>query len=396
MSWKETCPMDERIKFIGYYLDEELSLSALCRAFGISRKTGYKYIGRYKEFGLDGLKDRSRAPHNHPNAVSIAVEEAILRLRSNHPTWGPRKLRAWLLHRRPRLQWPASSTIGDILKRHGLTVPRRRVRRSPPYTKPFIGCNAANDVWCADFKGWFNTGDGSRCNPLTITDAYSRYLIRCQNVEHPDFIHVKPLFAAAFMEYGLPYAIRTDNGAPFATNTLAGLSHLSIWWIKLGIIPERIEPGKPAQNGRHERMHRTLKEDTANPPKSNLKTQQKAFDRFRKVYNYQRPHEALNQETPDSQYYYSNRPYPLRLPEIEYPDYYKIRKVHHQGDLKWKGQHVYLSSTLAREYVGLKQIDDQTYEIYFDKIKLAKLDINTLKIIRPPTSKKRKQNNNGE
>jgi hypothetical protein len=284
--------------------------------------------------------------------------------------------------------------MGEILKRHGLSVPRRRSRRTPPYTEPFAGCSSPNDVWCADFKGWFRTGDGCRCDPLTISDASSRYLIRCQFVDRPDFTHVKPIFEAAFLEHGLPLAIRTDNGVPFATTTLSGLSRLSIWWLKLGIIPERIEPGRPDQNGRHERMHRTLKNETAKPPKATLRAQQKAFDRFRKEYNYERPHEALNQRPPGKSYCDSPRPYPLIIPEIEYPDYMKIRKIHHQGDMRWRGRQIYLSHTLAREYVGLNQIDDRLYDIYFDNIKLATLDDYTFKIIRPSTKKtKQKQNN---
>jgi transposase InsO family protein len=394
MPWKETCLMDEKVKFVGYYLKKEWSFSMLCREFGISRTTGYKYINRYHTSGLYGLKEISRAPHNHPNAVSLEIEEVILSLRSVHPTWGPRKLRAWLQSHHPRINYPASSTIGDILRRHGLTVPRRRVGRTPPYTEPFTGCTSPNDVWCADFKGWFLTGDNCRCNPLTISDAASRFLIRCQTVDRPDFVHVKPIFEAAFLEHGLPLAIRTDNGVPFATTTLGGLSRLSIWWIKLGIVPERIEPGHPEQNGRHERMHRTLKQDTATPPKSTLRTQQNAFDHFREEYNYQRPHEALDQTPPAKSYCHSLKPYPLITPQIKYPDYMKIRKIHHQGDLKWRGRHIYLSETLAREYVGLKQIDDQFYEIYFDHIKLAKLDDYNSKIIRPSNTKKRLKKNN--
>lgn len=383
MPWKETCVMDEKLQFISYYLQDEWSVSELCREFGISRKTGYKYIHRYEEIGLDGLKEHSKAPYKHPNAVSEKGIEIIISLRSAHPTWGPKKLRAWLLNHKPRFNCPSGSTIGAILKRNGLAVPRRRSRKSPPYSQPFINCNSSNNTWCADFKGWFQTGDKKRCNPLTITDAYSRYLFRCQHVAQPDFIHVKPIFEAAFMEYGLPLAIRTDNGSPFATTTVAGLSRLSIWWIKLDIIPERIEPGKPSQNGRHERMHKTLKAETAKPPKTSLRAQQKAFDSFRDEYNNQRPHEALDQKAPITVYQYSNRPYPLRTPEIEYPKEYLIRKVLSQGDIAWKNKHIYLSETLAGESIGLKQIDDRYYQIYFSNISLAILDSFTFKIIKP-------------
>ena len=267
MPWKATCTMDQRMKFIVNYLEHEYPMAALCREFGISRKTGYKFVSRYLEDGLDGLKDRSRSRYHHPNAIPDILEKLIVKARISHPSWGPKKLRAWLIRQDSAVRWPASSTIGEILTRHGLTVPRRRSRKTRAYDQPFVDCDYPNAVWSADFKGWFKTGDGTRCDPLTITDNYSRYLFRCQAVKPTNFYAVKPVFEAAFREFGLPVAIRTDNGPPFATTTVGSLSRLSIWWLKLGIIPERIEPGKPAQNGRHERMHRTLKRETASPPK---------------------------------------------------------------------------------------------------------------------------------
>ena len=382
--------MDERVEFIGMYLHGGYSMSALCLEFGISRKTGYKYLHRYRVGGVEGLMDRSRAPQRHRNAVPGDQVDEIVILRGLHPSWGPRKLRAWLLRHRSETRWPASSTIGEILKRHGLVVPRHRSRRTVPYSDPFVGYDSPNDVWCADFKGWFRTGDGSRCDPFTLTDGRSRFILRCQAVIRPDYTYVKPLFDAAFREYGLPRAIRTDNGPPFATTTLAGLSRLSIEWIKLGIIPERIEPGKPAQNGRHERMHRTLKQETAKPPKANLRLQQQAFDRFRQEYNYERPHEALDQLTPADIYFVSPKELPLRLPEIEYPDHYVLRKVHSQGDLRWKSRQIHLSETLAGETVGLEQVSDRSWNIYFATLKLAILDDITFQIQRPRLGKRKK------
>lgn len=298
-----------------------------------------------------------------------------------------------MIRHHPETTWPVSSTIGEILKRHGLVVPRRRSRRTVPCNEPFVGYDSPNDVWCADFKGWFRTGDGSRCDPFTLTDGHSRFILRCQAVTKPDYTYVKPLFDAAFQEYGLPRAIRTDNGPPFVTTTLGGLSRLSIEWIKLGIIPERIEPGKPAQNGRHERMHRTLKEETAKPPKSNLRAQQRAFDLFLKEFNYERPHEALNQLTPADIYSASPIQLPLRLPEIVYPDYYVLRKVHSQGDLRWRNKQIHLSKTLAGETVGLEQISDRVWNIYFATLKLATLDDFTCKIekLYPERRKKTKK-----
>ena len=392
MPWKETCAMDQRMKFVVCYLEHEWPMAALCRAFGISRKTGYKLVRRYIESGLDGLRDRSRAPHHHPNAVTDGVGQAVIAARRQHPTWGPRKLRVWLGRQEPNINWPSASTIGEILNRHGLSVPRRRCRKTKVYDQPFVGCDYPNAVWSADFKGWFVTGDGARCDPLTITDNYSRYLLRCQAVRATGFCAIKPVFEAAFREYGLPVAIRTDNGPPFATTTVGGLSKLSIWWLKLGIIPERIEPGKPAQNGRHERMHRTLKRETASPPKRTWLAQQRAFDHFCGEYNQERPHEAIDMQTPRELYAQSARECPLILPEIVYPDDMMIRFVKAQGDISWRNRHVYLSATLAGEPVGLRKIIDRLWDIYFGPIRLAQLDGYDKRLIHlPKQGKRRKQ-----
>lgn len=393
MPWKETCAMIERENFVLSYLEHELTMAALCREFGISRKTGYKWMKRFIRNGLFGLEDLSRAPYTHFNAVSAEVEKRVVAARRRHPTWGPLKLRAWLQRQDTVTKWPAASTIGDILKRHGLTVPRRRSRKTALYSNPFVGCDYPNAVWSADLKGWFTTGDGTRCDPLTITDNYSRYLLRCQTVTPTNYDAIQPVFEAAFREYGLPVAIRTDNGPPFATTTVGGLSRLSVWWLKLGIIPERIEPGKPAQNGRHERMHRTLKQDTASPPKRTWKQQQKAFDKFRQEFNLERPHEAIGQQPPETRYEPSQRPYPLLLPEITYPDDMVVRKIHHQGDLKWKGHQIYLSVTLARELVGLKQTTDRLWDICFGPIKLAQLDTYEYRLIHLPRREKKLKTN---
>jgi putative transposase len=387
--WKETCPMDERMKFIGLYLQNEWPMAALCWEFGISRKTGYKLVRRYAEQGLVGLEDRSRAPHYHPNAVSSEIEEAVISARRAHPTWGPKKLRAWLQRQKVTTKWPAASTIGEMLSRHGLSVPRRRSRKTSVYGEPFIGCDTPNAVWSADLKGWFQTGDGTRCDPLTISDNYSRFLLRCRAVNPADYETIQPIFEAAFREYGLPVAIRTDNGPPFATTTVGGLSRLSIWWLKLGIIPERIEPGKPEQNGRHERMHRTLKQETASPPQRTWRQQQQAFDRFRREYNQDRPHEAIGQQPPASLYLPSPQPHPLRVPEITYPEGTVIRTVLSQGDISWKNRHVYLSQTLAGELVGLRQVTDRLWDIYFGPIKLAQLEPYEHRLIHLPRQRKK-------
>lgn len=378
----------ERLKFVGMYLEEVYTMSELCREHGISRKTGYKLVGRYEAEGVGGLLDRSHATHTHANVVSSEIEKVILSLKARYPSWGARKLRGYLMERVGGQRWPASSTIGEILSRHGLVVRRGRSRKIPLYGSPFVGCGKSNAVWCADFKGWFRTTDGSRCDPFTLSDAYSRYLLRCQAVLRPDYGSVKPLFDAAFREYGLPEAIRTDNGPPFASLAVGGLSKLSIEWIRLGIRPERIRPGHPEENGRHERMHRTLKAETAKPPQGSLRAQQRSFNRFRQVYNHQRPHEALAQQTPASRYQSSPRTLPLRLPEIDYPQGYLLKRVRHRGFLLWKGQDIYLSETLDREVVGLSQQDDRYYLVYFGPIRLAILDSKTMTLKRADSIKR--------
>jgi transposase InsO family protein len=261
---------------------QEEPMAALCRRFGISRRVGYKWLERYRQAGVAGLADRSRAPLNQPQAVAAAIAERCLAVRRAHPTWGPVQVRAWLRRREPTLAWPAASTIGTLFDREGLTVKRRRRRRCPPRTQPFAACGAANDVWCIDFKGWFLTGDGTHCEPLTLSDAYSRYLLRCQAVGRTDTAHVWPILEAAFREYGLPLALRSDNGPPFASTGAGGLSRLAVNVLKAGVVPERIAPGKPQQNSRHERLHLTLKQDTASPPAPSLRRQLERFHVFQR------------------------------------------------------------------------------------------------------------------
>jgi putative transposase len=309
MPWRQTCQMDQRTQFIARVLAGGDEMTALCREYWISRKTGYKWLGRYRREGAAGLMERSHAPVQHGQAHDIAVVQAVLGLRERWRHWGPKKLRVKLSELHPELAVPAASTIGDWLRREGL-VGRSRRRHCP---KPFATVAVANNMWCTDFKGWFGTADGRRCDPFTLSDAHSRYLLRCQAVPHPDEQSVRPIFEAAFQEHGLPRAIRSDNGLPFASTGVGGLSRLAIWWIKLGIRPARILAGKPQQNGRHERVHRTLNQETARPPTDSLPAQQRRFDDFRAVYNNERPHEALGPKTPASLYQPSPRPYPERV-----------------------------------------------------------------------------------
>lgn len=365
-------------------------MSDLCEMFGVSRKTGYKWLRRYEEGGVESLRELSRAPCHHPNAVAEEIEAAVVALKQQRPKRGPKKLLELLQRREPERIWPARSTLAAILKRHGLVRARGRSRKAPPYEHPFARLDRPNAVWSADLKGWFQTGDGRRCDPLTITDNFSRYLLRCQAVEAPSFESIQPVFVGAFHEYGLPQAIRTDNGPPFASTTVGGLSRLSIWWLKLGITPERIEPGKPAQNGRHERMHRTLKDEAISPPEANRRRQQVAFDTFRQEFNHQRPHEALGQRFPDELYVPSPRPYPLVTPPMTYPDDMKVHRVKTQGDISWKDHHVYLTATLAGELVGLRQTDDNLWDIYFGPIRLAQLDTVCKRLVHLPRKKRGK------
>lgn len=381
MPWKETCVQEERLKFVAAYLDGEWSMAEVCRAFGVSRDTGYRLVKRFADEGVTGLVDRSRASKTHPNATSSAVADALIELRRKHPGWGPKKP-VVLLRKRFR-NVPAPSTAGEILKRAGLVKPRKwRPRSERAFSKPFARANGPNDIWCADFKGHFKTGDGAMCKPLTISDAFSRYLIACKAVDHFNHECAEAVFKRAFQEHGLPQVIRTDNGPPFcASMGLASLSRLSVWWLKLGVLPERIEPGKPEQNARHERMHLTLKQATASPPASSVRSQQRAFDAFRTEFNEERPHEGLDFETPANRYRKSRRSYPKRVPEPEYPDTFIRRSVTTNGALHFEGHYVYLSRALIGEDVGFEQVDDTHWEVHFGPVILGELNAETGKVL---------------
>ena len=373
MPWSQTSPMDQRTQFIAAYLRDRLSVTELCELYGVSRKTGYKWIDRYLMHGPQGLEERSRRPSTSPRQTPDHVVAAILEARRRHPSWGAKKLLSILCKRHPRWPWPARSTVYDILSRHGL-VPKKRKRRVIGHPgKPTSSIDAPNDVWSADFKGHFKTGDGHYCYPLTITDGYSRFLLSCQALSSTSVAEAKPVFMRVFKEFGLPRRIRTDNGVPFATNTLARLSQLSAWWVRLGILPEFIEPGKPQQNGRHERMHRTLKAETTRPPGANLRAQQQKFNHFRDEFNHERPHEALDMRTPAACYEPSPRAMPHKPPPFEYPDRFEVRYVSANGGIRWNRQWVNVSTTCAGEYVGLEEIDDGVWNVYFGPLTLGRL-----------------------
>lgn len=371
MPWNRTNPEKERMAFVVEHQQHTQTMMALCRAYGVSRKTGYRWVNRVAAEGPAGCRDRSRAPKQHPRAVPKRIRQAMVETRLAHPTWGPRKILAFRRQQEPGSQWPAASTIGAILTQEGLTHPRRRRRAGSPYGQPFQACLGPNDVWCADFKGWFRTGDGVRCDPLTITDAYSRMLLSGVALLAPTYAMVRPVFEAAFRQYGLPLAIRTDNGPPFASLAAGGLSQLSVWWLKLGIQPERIDPGHPEQNGRHERMHRTLKAETASPPARDCGEQQARFDAFQEEYNRVRPHEALGQRPPATLYIPSSRPYPASLLEFTYPHADLVRRVRSSGDIKWRQHSIFLSEVLGGESVGLYHRLEGTWEVRFGPIVLG-------------------------
>lgn len=382
MPWIETCVMQERVKFIMEVLDGTYSMAELCNYYGISRKIGYKWLNRYRQDGIEALRNRSRAPHNHPHEISHQVKEAILAVKKRFPKWGAPKIRARLERIHPRWNgYPAVSTIGLFLNKQGLTSPRKRRRKATPTELPLTSGLYSNQVWCADFKGHFRTGDGSRCNPFTISDHASRYLLCCRHLDRMSYDLVKMRFERIFREYGLPEVIRTDNGTPFSSRGVGGLSRLSYWWIRLGIHPERIKPGHPEQNGRHERMHKTLKEHTATPPSRSLVQQQRRFNEFCVEYNDYRPHEALEMRTPSECYCISMRKIPSLLPQVSYPDHMQVRKIYLHGDIMYKGRRLFATESLRGEYVGIEQVDEDVSLLWYCNYLLGRIDHRKWRIV---------------
>ena len=378
MGWKGVTIMDQRVRFITEYLRDYFPFSELCLQFNISRKTGYKWIERYEQEGSEGLKDQSRRPHGSPCETDSEIIEAIVKARMKHPTWGPKKLLAILTPRYPDL--PAISTAADILKRNGLiTISKRSLRRKHPGCPQTIA-SKPNDIWSADYKGHFKMRNSLYCYPLTVCDMRSRYLLGCHAHEAISLQETKRHFTRLFQEYGLPERIRTDNGVPFASNALARLSTLSVWWVKLGIYPEQIEPGKPQQNGKHERMHRTLKKEATIPPEKDLFAQQKRFDHFRREYNTERPHEALGMKTPSAIYVPSPRKMPKKLGHFDYPYHFEVRRVSRNSGIRWRHRWVQVSSTLAEEYIGFEEVEDGIYNVYFCELLIGRFVEKIMKI----------------
>jgi transposase InsO family protein len=382
MPWMEIKPMDQKIQLIADWQTKQFTKIDLSKKYGISRKTVYKWIQRYEMHNIDGLKELDRARHHHPNITPKNTVDLIIAKKRAKPKRGPKKLYRLLKDDHPDIHIPAPSTIGDWLKKYGLVKKRKRRVRVPPYTQPLHACKSPNDVWSADYKGQFYMRNGSVCYPLTISDNASRYILKCQALPGPRYRKTKQIFEEAFKENGLPNAIRIDNGTPFAGKAIGGLSRLMIWWILLGITPERIRKGCPQDNPRHERMHRTLKDEALENIARNLKEQQKEFDIFRFEFNNCRPHESLDQDMPNMHYRKSSRPYIENPISPDYDFDYTVRNVRHNGEIKFKGNLYYLTRLLTGYPIGLKEVADGQWNIYFSFYQLGALDLRKNKIIK--------------
>lgn len=376
--------MTERLEFVRACLHRRaMSIQAVCHAFGISEKTGHKWLARFAAGGSEALGDRSHAPHHTPHQLSNEVREEILRLRRQRPTWGPRKLRKQLVKGDRTRPWPALSTIGALLAREGLVHRRRRNRRVEwrALGNGRTQALAPNDVWTADFKGEFSLGCGALCYPLTIVDDHSRYLLRCTALAGPRVEPTRRVFERLFREHGLPRVIRTDNGMPFCQpNALGRLGQLAYWWTRLGIRPEHTRPAMPADNGRHERMHRTLKAEATRPAAYSLASQQRRFTHFQHDYNIERPHEALGDDPPAQHYHSSPRVYPSRQPTMEYPAAIPTRLVDMNGAVKWRNNKIRLSRNLTGEYVGFLPLDNDAWSICYGPLILAQFILPTAQL----------------
>ena len=382
MPWLETDPVNERKRFILEATGGLFTHAELCRRHDISRRTGYKWLERYETEGPDGLLDRSHRPESCPHATEPHVLEAAFKLRKSRKVpWGAGKIRSrlWKLH--PDWGVPSERVLHKYFEREGLVKKQRRRRSRPHPGRPTAPFDAPNSIWSADFKGQFKTLDGIYCYPLTVQDGFSRYLLACQGLSGTTYAGSRRVFTRLFREFGLPERMRTDNGTPFASMALGRLSRLSVWWIKLGILPDLIEPASPQQIGRHERMHRDLKAETTIPPAGNGVAQQRRFNTWRAEFNEIRPHEAHGQEPAASVYVPSNRPFPSKLQTPEYPAHFEIRKVSTNGGIRWHSDWVNVSHLLGREHIGLEQIDNDIWAVYFGPVSLGWLHVREAAIL---------------
>ncbi len=374
MPWQELLTVDLRVRFVADWATGCWSMTTLCAEYGVSRKTGYKWLDRYDVGGPAGLSDRSRRPRHSPRATDEDLVNQLVALRRRRPTWGARKLLTLAKRQQPDAAWPSRSTVCDLLKARGLVRARPRRRAPGRLTVPLTPPTRPNETWTTDFKGEFRTGDGVYCYPLTLRDGFSRYVLRCDALLSPAYGGARRSFERAFAEYGLPERIRSDNGGPFASTGFAGLSRLSVWWLRLGIQIERTAPSHPEQNGSHEQFHHVLKTETARPPAANAAAQQQRFARFCADYNGERPHEALADQVPARYYQPSARPFPARLPAVDYPAHWEVRTVSCDGAISWRHQAVFLSEALAGEHVGLEEVDDGVWTVHFVTVPLGRFD----------------------
>jgi putative transposase len=374
MPWQGVSPVDLRLEFTRAYGWGVFSMTELCDQYEISRKTGYKWVARFEAGGRAGLVDRSRRPRRSPTATDPDIVTRLCEARRRHPTWSARKLIAVLRRQAPDLAWPTRSTGCALLKAHGLVRARRRRGRHRAPASRLAPITQPNEVWTTDFKGEFRTGDGVYCYPLTLRDGFSRYVLRCDALVTKRGDVVRQRFERAFAEYGLPQRIRSDNGEPFAGTGLTRLSRLAVWWIRLGIAPERIALGHPEQNGSHEQFHRVLKAETTRPPAANCAAQQRRFRRFCVEYNQERPHEALRDHPPASCYRPAGRSLPRRLPPLEYAGHLEVRRVSSVGVVSWRGRALFLSEVLRGEDVAFEEVADGIWVLYFAAVRLAQFD----------------------
>jgi putative transposase len=380
MPWKESTAMDQRIRFARTYLTGAYAMNEFCDLYRISRPTGYKWVERFESGGRAAMADRSRRPHHCPHQMSSALQAWFINARKRH-RWGARKLLKLFRNQHPTSAYPSRSAISELLTRAGLTQPRRR---RPPRRHgggPAVQVSKPNELWTIDFKGQFRTLDHLWCYPLTLLDQHSRYLLACRGQLDCSADPAQQRVEDALREFGLPDGIHSDNGAPFSSNAIAGLSQMSVHWLKLGIRIERSRPGCPQDNAIHERMHRTLKDCTTHPPAKNLRAQQRRFDHFRREYNELRPHEALADRAPASVHHTSARSYPTRIPQPDYPEHFEVRRVSHNGYIKWRAQHFFVSLALARELIALEELDDGLWSLHFYRQQLGRFDARKRKLI---------------
>lgn len=384
MPWRERSPVDLRVQFIGEYQTEQWSMTELAEQYGISRKTAYKWVTRYERGGAAALLDQSRRPWTQPSATDPRLIAALLAVRRRHPRWGAKKLLAVVKRQDARAAWPSRSTVCDVLRRHALVVPRPRRRPMPHGGHALAPITGPNETWTTDFKGEFRTGDRRYCYPLTLRDGFSRYVLRCDALLSRSYALTRARFERAFADYGLPVRIRSDNGGPFAGPGLGRLSRLNVWWIRLGIVPERIGLGRPEQNGSHEQFHRVLKADTTRPPAATVRAQQRRFGAFYREYNEVRPHESLDDQPPATRYTASPRPLPTRLAPLEYPGHMEVRRVSSAGCISWRGIPIFLTEVLEGEDVGFEEVADGHWTLSFATVRLGRFDERTRRITALP------------